>query len=56
MCIGVFVDEPQNGYYGGLVAGPAFKEIAEKSANYLGVESLSPPESLVNSKAELVSR
>ena len=56
LCIGVFVDEPQNGYYGGLVAGPAFKEIAEKSANYLGVESLSPPESLVNSKAELVSR
>ena len=56
LCIGVFVDEPQNGYYGGLVAGPAFKEIAEKSANYLGVESLSPQESLVNSKAELVSR
>ena len=56
LCIGVFVDEPQNGYYGGLVAGPAFKEIAEKSANYLGVESLSPPESLVNSKAELVLR
>ena len=56
LCIGVFVDEPQNGYYGGLVAGPAFKEIAEKSANYLGVESLSPSESLVNSKAELVSR
>ena len=56
LCIGVFVDEPQNGYYGGLVAGPAFKEIAEKSANYLGVETLNPPESLVNSKAELVSR
>ena len=56
MCIGVFVDEPQNGYYGGLVAGPAFKEIAEKSANYLGVETSEQPESLVDSKAGLVSR
>ena len=56
LCIGVFVDEPQNGYYGGLVAGPAFKEIAKKSANYLGIEASEHRKSLVKSKAKLVSR
>ena len=56
LCIGVFVDEPQNGYYGGLVAGPAFKEIAEKSANYLGVETSVLQKSSIKSKENLVLR
>ncbi|MEK6790265.1 MAG: penicillin-binding protein [Deltaproteobacteria bacterium] len=35
----VVVDEPQGDYYGGAVAAPAFKEIAEESLAYLGVFS-----------------
>ncbi|MBI5235332.1 MAG: PASTA domain-containing protein [Deltaproteobacteria bacterium] len=35
----VVVDEPQGEYYGGAVAAPAFKEIAEESLAYLGVFS-----------------
>lgn len=37
LAILVTVDEPQGVYYGGLVAGPVFKEIAEESLAYLGV-------------------
>ena len=56
LCIGVFVDEPNNGYYGGVVAGPAFKAIAEKSANYLGLEPSEPVQSLSERKPRVVSR
>ena len=56
LCIGVFVDEPHNGYYGGVVAGPAFKEIAEKTANYLGIEPTAPVKSLAEPKSELARR
>ena len=56
LCIGVFVDEPHNGYYGGVVAGPAFREIAEKTANYLGIEPSVPVKSLAEPKAELARR
>lgn len=37
LAILVTVDEPQKEYYGGMVAGPVFKEIAEESLAYLGV-------------------
>ena len=37
LVIGVMVDEPQPAHYGGLVSGPAFKEIAEEALRYLGV-------------------
>ncbi len=37
LCISVVMDEPKNGYYGGAVAGPFFKEIAERAANYLNI-------------------
>ena len=40
----VMVDEPRGAYYGGTVAAPVFKNIAEKTLNYLrgqGVLSLS---------------
>ncbi|MHB0977039.1 MAG: peptidoglycan D,D-transpeptidase FtsI family protein, partial [Candidatus Aquicultorales bacterium] len=33
----VALDEPKNGYYGGVVAGPAFKSIAEYSVRHLRV-------------------
>jgi ABC-type lipoprotein export system ATPase subunit len=33
----VFLDEPKEGYYGGQVATPVFKQIAERAANYLNI-------------------
>ena len=35
--ISVVLDEPKEGYYGGLVAAPVFKEIAERAAGYLNI-------------------
>jgi cell division protein FtsI (penicillin-binding protein 3) len=35
--LGVMIDEPQPAHYGGKVAGPVFKEIAEETLRYLGV-------------------
>ncbi len=40
----VIVDEPQNGYYGGVVAAPAFRRIAEETLNYLNVPPQRKPE------------
>jgi cell division protein FtsI/penicillin-binding protein 2 len=37
LCIAVFLDEPKEGYYGGKVAGPVFKQIAERVASYLNL-------------------
>ena len=37
--IAVIIDEPKTDIYGGLVAAPAFKEIAEVAMPYLGVHS-----------------
>ncbi|MDF1563829.1 MAG: penicillin-binding transpeptidase domain-containing protein [Deltaproteobacteria bacterium] len=38
----VVIDEPQGVKYGGVVAGPAFREIAEDSLRYLGVPATEP--------------
>jgi cell division protein FtsI/penicillin-binding protein 2 len=36
LCIAVFIDEPPKGdHFGGAAAGPIFKAIAERAANYL---------------------
>lgn len=37
LVIAVMIDEPQGTHYGGLVAAPAFKTIAESALRYLGV-------------------
>jgi len=37
LAILVAIDEPKGEHYGGSVAGPVFKEIAEKSLSYMGV-------------------
>lgn len=37
LCISVTMDEPKEGHYGGQVAGPVFKQIAEAAANYLNI-------------------
>jgi cell division protein FtsI/penicillin-binding protein 2 len=51
LCISVMLDEPdrKKGYYGGQIAAPVFKQIAERAANYLNIrpedgEAPSPPE------------
>ena len=50
LCISVVMDEPkrEDGYYGGEIAAPVFKQIAEAAANYLNIR----PE---DSEAEPVS-
>jgi cell division protein FtsI (penicillin-binding protein 3) len=40
----VIVDEPQGQYYGGVVAAPVFRKIAQQTLNYLNV----PPEAGTN--------
>ncbi len=35
--VGVFIEEPQNGHYGGTVAAPAFKNIVSEILNLKGV-------------------
>jgi cell division protein FtsI/penicillin-binding protein 2 len=37
LCISVMLDEPKNGHYGGLIAAPIFRAIAEQVANYLKI-------------------
>ena len=37
VCIAVMIDEPKKGYYGGQIAAPIFKQIAEPVANYLNI-------------------
>jgi cell division protein FtsI/penicillin-binding protein 2 len=37
LCISITLDDPKQGHYGGLVAGPVFKQIAEAAANYLNI-------------------
>lgn len=43
LVIFVGIDEPQNGHFGGQVAGPAFREIAEASLHYLTVPGKMSP-------------
>jgi len=37
VCISVVMDEPKEGYYGGKVCGPVFRDIAERVASYLSI-------------------
>jgi len=37
LCISVMMDEPKEGHFGGLIAAPVFKQIAESVANYLNI-------------------
>jgi cell division protein FtsI/penicillin-binding protein 2 len=37
VCISVTMDEPKQGYYGGQIAAPVFKDIADRAANYLNI-------------------
>jgi len=47
LCISVVMDEPKEGYYGGKVCGPVFRDIAERCASYLNL----PPDSNLTTNA-----
>jgi cell division protein FtsI (penicillin-binding protein 3) len=52
LVIAVMIDEPQGVHYGGVVAAPAFKAIAETALRYLGVAPTLP----VMAKVKLASK
>jgi cell division protein FtsI/penicillin-binding protein 2 len=54
ICISVMMDEPKQGYYGGQICAPVFKQIAERVATYLSIrpqdnDAPCPPDPLANS-------
>jgi cell division protein FtsI/penicillin-binding protein 2 len=53
LCISVVMDEPKEGYYGGRVCGPVFREIAERCASYLNIPP--DPKLMTNAPAALVA-
>jgi len=52
LCISVVMDEPREGYYGGKVCGPVFREIAERCASYLNIPP--DPKLMTNNPAAFV--
>jgi len=51
----VVVDEPRTGQYGGTVAAPAFREIAEGTLRYLGVAPSMPARTLPTDGSQLAT-
>jgi cell division protein FtsI/penicillin-binding protein 2 len=51
LCISVVLDEPKEGYYGGKVCGPVFKDIADRCASYLNIP---PDPNLMTNRPPLV--
>ncbi len=52
LCISVVMDEPKDGYYGGPVCGPVFRDIAERCASYLNIPP--DPKLMTNAPALVV--
>jgi cell division protein FtsI/penicillin-binding protein 2 len=52
LCISVVMDEPKEGYYGGKVCGPVFRDIAERCASYLNIPP--DPKLMTNNPSSLV--
>jgi len=48
LCISIVMDEPKEGYYGGKVCGPVFRDVAERCASYLNIP---PDPSLMGTNA-----
>lgn len=42
LCVSIVLDEPKHGYYGGQVAAPIFKQVAQLAANYLNIRPEHP--------------
>lgn len=43
VCISIVMDDPKEGYYGGEVCGPVFREVAERCASYLNIPADQQP-------------
>jgi cell division protein FtsI/penicillin-binding protein 2 len=52
LCISVVMDEPKEGYYGGKICGPVFRDIAERCASYLNIPP--DPNLMTNNPSALV--
>jgi cell division protein FtsI/penicillin-binding protein 2 len=52
ICISVVMDEPKEGYYGGKVCGPVFKDIADRCASYLNIP---PDPNLMTNQVPMVA-
>jgi cell division protein FtsI (penicillin-binding protein 3) len=52
LCISIVMDEPKEGYYGGAVCGPVFRDIAERCASYFNIP---PDPSLATNAPALVA-
>jgi cell division protein FtsI/penicillin-binding protein 2 len=52
LCISIVMDEPKEGYFGGQVCGPVFRDIAERCASYLNIP---PDPSLMTNATSLVA-
>lgn len=52
LCISVVMDEPKEGYYGGKICGPVFRDIAERCASYLNIPP--DPSRMTNNPSALV--
>jgi cell division protein FtsI/penicillin-binding protein 2 len=52
LCISVVMDEPREGYYGGKVCGPVFKDVADRCASYLNIP---PDPDLMTNQSPLVA-
>ena len=52
LCISIVMDEPKEGYYGGKVCGPVFKNVAERCASYLNIP---PDPELMTNQAPIVA-
>ncbi len=50
--ISIVMDEPKEGYYGGKVCGPVFKEVADRCASYLNIP---PDPALMTNQPPLVA-
>ena len=55
VCISIVMDEPKEGYYGGQVCGPVFKEIATRCASYLNIVPDEVPGQLHSSRPVVAS-
>jgi cell division protein FtsI/penicillin-binding protein 2 len=54
LCISVTLDEPKPIHFGGKVAGPIFKQIAERAANYLNIPPKDPEQPVLAGPDDLV--
>jgi cell division protein FtsI/penicillin-binding protein 2 len=52
LCISIVLDEPKNGHYGGQIAAPIFRQVAEGAANYLNIRPDQNPAELAVTRPE----